>query len=428
MIESALLSLIVPLYNHLPQTQAMLASLQATMPKGLAYEVVVVDDASTDGTREWLAQLTMPHTVVVLNTSNIGYAKAVNAGIARARGGLVALLNNDLLLSPGWLEPMLEALHDPVLNAGLVGNVQTRIADGALDHAGIHMTNQGKLEHVQSLPPAGTGRARVFAVTGACCLASRSVMDSMGGLSEVFLNGAEDVDLCQKIKAKGLHIVMAYRSVVGHHVSLSRDRSSPQNEINSRHLFSLWRTEFKRELARVWRCQMALNDPALRLRGMDGQWRAAVLPTPHALAQVMAESVLQQEECYWARTLDGADIHAGVATRCTVQGLQWSPAHGGYVLDHAAQLHVTGIRSLRNFYICGRTLHADGAKSVALTMIANGIQEKTITLAQGTDMNASMVNPVGLPGVSNCFSVSATSPVLVSHFVLDDHVVPPTGC
>ena len=152
------ISFVVPLFNHLDSTQAMLASLQATLPAGLLHEIILVDDASTDGTRQWLASLTVPNLRMLLNAGNQGFARTANAGVAQASGQVLALLNNDLLLSPGWLEPMLAALNNPSLKAGVVGNVQTRVADGSLDHAGVQMAANGKLDHVQVWPPAACSR------------------------------------------------------------------------------------------------------------------------------------------------------------------------------------------------------------------------------------------------------------------------------
>jgi GT2 family glycosyltransferase len=127
-VKAPFVSFVVPLYNHLEQTQAMLESLQASLPANLDYEIILVDDASTDGTREWLQQLNVPRVHTILNPLNGGYARANNTGVALARGEILGLLNNDLLFEPGWLEPMLDILGLPALNAGLVGNVQVRAA------------------------------------------------------------------------------------------------------------------------------------------------------------------------------------------------------------------------------------------------------------------------------------------------------------
>jgi glycosyltransferase involved in cell wall biosynthesis len=145
-----LVSFIIPLYNCLPLTQAMVASLQATLPPGLAHEIILIDDGSTDGTREWLRSLTSPFRVLV-NDRNRGYAFSNNRGAAFAQGKILALLNNDLVLLPGWLEPMLRALRRATL-AGVVGNVQCDARTGLIDHAGIIVNLQAKPEHARRRP------------------------------------------------------------------------------------------------------------------------------------------------------------------------------------------------------------------------------------------------------------------------------------
>ena len=198
-------SFVVPLFNHVEQSRVMLTSLQASLPPGLAHEIILVDDASTDGAREWLHTLGNPHLQVVLNAVNVGFARANHAGVALATGEVLALVNNDLIFSPGWLEPTLAVLQNQQCSAGVVGNVQTRVADGALDHAGVQVAALGKLVHVRELPAGHVEHARVFAVTGACCLIRRDVFDAVGGFDEAFVNDGEDIDLCLKVKARGLH-------------------------------------------------------------------------------------------------------------------------------------------------------------------------------------------------------------------------------
>lgn len=296
------ISFIVPLFNHLKHTQAMLASLLASLPPCLDYEIILVDDFSTDGTRAWLATLSHPRIKVVLNPQNLAYAASNNAGARMASGELLALLNNDLLLAPGWLEPMVYVLRHPGLNAGLVGNVQYRVDDGRLDHAGVRLNHRGQFEHIPSLPHSGVGYQRSLALTGACLLIRKIDFESTGGFDESFINGCEDLDLCFKVRTSGKQLFVALASHIQHHVSLSRGRHTLQDSRNSQRLYAKWRTSIKSNLASELASSMN-----------DGTWIGASQHThpeaitspdrPYAAALILSETMLQREESYWARRL-----------------------------------------------------------------------------------------------------------------------------
>jgi hypothetical protein len=276
------------------------------------------------------------------------------------------------------------------------------------------------LRHVQIPPFGGLAFAPVFAVTGACCMIRREVFDAVAGFDMAFVNGGEDVDLCQKVKSKGMHVFVAYGSVVQHHVSLSRSGADAQNERNSRLLYVRWRAEFKTELARVWlgRLQTALQSP--QIEAMDEKFTPAMVATPQTLALVLAESVLQQEECYWERTLDDVDGNSNLAERCQIRGLRFCHEQEANLIEHAAELHVTDVRSLRNFFVCGQV---HGGLATTLTLSVNGIQEESFTLEHGANINVGIIAPVCLPGITNRFCVSVSAPVKFSHFVLDDQMI-----
>ena len=101
-----MISFIISTYNGLELTKACLASLQQTVTRS-DYEVILVDYLSTDGTREFLATLAPP-VRVILNATRHNYA-------AVARGEILDLLNNDFVLTPGWLDPMLAAFDRQTL-------------------------------------------------------------------------------------------------------------------------------------------------------------------------------------------------------------------------------------------------------------------------------------------------------------------------
>ena len=309
-------SFLIPLYNCLALTQAMLASLRATLPAGLPHEIIFIDDGSTDGTRPWLASLaTDPAIRVVLQRENLGYAAANNAGAAVARGEFLALLNNDLVLTPRWLEPMLAAHRAYGDRAGLVGNLQLDAATGALDHAGIAINLQGKPEHLRRLPlasrlaPFACPHRRSVAVTGACVLVRRALWEKLGGFDEKFINGCEDVDLCLRAAAAGHVNLVALRSVVRHHISSSPGRKL-RDEANTRHLVLRWHDTLCQRGARLWcrdhlatylRDPRDFPDPAVARQAFFYALHFRRTPPPRALTG-MARN-LSRELSRWQKIL-----------------------------------------------------------------------------------------------------------------------------
>jgi GT2 family glycosyltransferase len=301
-------SFIVPLYNCLPLTQAMLAGLRAHLPAGLSHEIILIDDGSTDGTRDWLATLADPAIRVLLNERNCGYAIANNRAAGTARGRLLALLNSDLVLTPGWLEPMLAAHARLGREAGLVGNLQLQATTGQLDHAGIIIDAKGKPEHLRECPRPRWRKTVVEmpAVTAACVLLSRSLWAELGGFDEGYLNGGEDLDLCFRARASGRRNVVALRSIVRHHVSASPGRKL-RDEQNSYRLMRRWHREFvacATEATRAW-CRNYLA--ALLASPRSDDYLTAIAAVRHVLragpapaaARIALEDAQRKEFVRW---------------------------------------------------------------------------------------------------------------------------------
>lgn len=248
-------SFIIPLYNCLALTQATLRSLEATLPRDPAFqsEIILVDDGSTDGTRPWLTTLSdFPRTKirVVLNESNLGYAAANNRGAALAQGKYLLLLNNDVELTPGWLDEVLAvAKKNP--QAGLIGNVQLNFKTGLIDHAGVFINAKGKPSHQRTLPHAWARTRAVAASTGACALVPRTLWHELGGFDDGFINGGEDVDLCLRARERGRPTLIALRSVIRHHISPSPGRKN-RDEANTRRLVQRWHATLVDLGARAW--------------------------------------------------------------------------------------------------------------------------------------------------------------------------------
>lgn len=222
-------SIVVPVFNRLELTRNCMSAVVRNTPPD-SYELVVVDNASSDGTREWLlAQQQECALHAVINLENRGFAAACNQGARAARGQYVLFLNNDTEVEPNWIEPLIDVL-DTEPQVGAVGS-KLLFADRTIQHAGVIVVDHRKLGdpllalHIFArLPeahPDANARRSYKAVTAACMLVRRDAFWLCGGFDESYWNGYEDIDLCFALAQRGFSIVYEPRSVVIHHESQS---------------------------------------------------------------------------------------------------------------------------------------------------------------------------------------------------------------
>jgi GT2 family glycosyltransferase/glycosyltransferase involved in cell wall biosynthesis len=215
-----LTTIVIPTFNHLDLTRQCLDAIARTTEPGTA-EVVVVDNASTDGTPELLREAEAEGRLrAVLNAENRGFSAACNQGAALARGSFVLFLNNDTIPQPGWLDALVATAADETI--GVLGS-KLLYADGTIQHAGVVVGERDgdpHPYHVYLCHPADAphvSRTRdLQMVTGACLFIRRALLEQVGGFDEVFWNGHEDLDLCLKARAAGYRVVYCGASVVFH--------------------------------------------------------------------------------------------------------------------------------------------------------------------------------------------------------------------
>ena len=235
--KSALVSIVIPVFNQVKYTAACLKRVLENSPPGL-FEIIVVDNHSTDGTAEFLSAYG-DDIQVLTNKENLGFAAASNQGARKASGRFLLFLNNDVEVEAGWMEPLLERMEsDP--GTAAVGS-QLLYPDGAVQHAGVVIIAQeGRCSLLPRHVFAGEDPRAVPVdqpmflqmVTAACMLVRKEAFEAVGGFDEAFWNGCEDVDLCFKLRQSGGNIVYEPKSIAIHHESRSgieRQVAIPRN-------------------------------------------------------------------------------------------------------------------------------------------------------------------------------------------------------
>ncbi len=233
-------SIIVPVFNRVDLTTQCFTSLAETT-HGHSFELIVVDNASSDGTADFLTQLN-GDVQVIRNRENLGFAKACNQGARAARGRHLLFLNNDTVPLAGWLEPLVEEL-DTHPDVHVVG-AKLLYEDGSIQHAGVAFSRIAfGPYHIYRGAPGDSWvvnqRREYQCVTAACMVIRRETFEAIGGFDEGYVNGFEDVDLCLKVRERGGRIVYQPRSSLYHLESKTPGRHARELE-NGRRLFARW--------------------------------------------------------------------------------------------------------------------------------------------------------------------------------------------
>jgi GT2 family glycosyltransferase len=240
MTDAVRCSIVIPVHDKAGLTKRCLDAIFAEPPR-VSFEIVVVDDASTDSTRELLASYGDAVTVV-RQDENAGFATSCNAGAQTARGSMLLFLNNDTIPVAGWLD-LLVAFAAERPQAAVVGS-KLLFPNETIQHAGVVICQDGNPRHIYAgFPrdhPAVEKSRRFQAVTAACALVRRDAFEQANGFDTTFRNGLEDVDLCLRLGELGYEVHYCHESVLYHLESVSRGRRSKQIQAGARLFRERW--------------------------------------------------------------------------------------------------------------------------------------------------------------------------------------------
>lgn len=216
--ENMKTSIVILTYNNLEYTKQCIESIRKYTDKG-TYEIIVVDNASSDETVQWLNE--QDDIKKILNSKNQGFPKGCNQGIEVSTGDNVLLLNNDVIVTPNWLKNLTTALYSGE-QIGAVG----AITNSCSNNQAIQVNYKDYDELIAfakrvnvSDPIRWKERIRLI---GFCMLIKRNVVDKIGLLDERFTPGNfEDDDYSYRIRQAGYKLLLCKDSFIHHYGSTS---------------------------------------------------------------------------------------------------------------------------------------------------------------------------------------------------------------
>lgn len=229
--SSPIVTVLVPSFQNVKYTLECLKSIIDAAPS-VDYEVLVADDASTDGTAAHLAEV--PNLVVLTSAENRHFLLNVNHALSEVRGRFLLLLNNDVQLRAGAIDALLTVIQ----SAPDIGAVGPKLLypSGHLQEAGCSFRADCSTEMIGlgESPdlPAYQFTRDVDYCSGACLLLETRVFKELGGFDERFAPAYfEDADLCLRLRERGLRTVYCPDAVAVHHLSKSTASSGEESKL-----------------------------------------------------------------------------------------------------------------------------------------------------------------------------------------------------
>lgn len=221
--SAPVVSIVIPVFNALSLTQGCIRSLSQGI-KDIQYEILVVDNASTDDTPIWLDSecKNNPLLKVLTMEKNIGFGPAVNYGIRQSNGKFIVILNNDTIVTPGWLEHLLCALEkDPQL--GIVSPVTNYVGEGPqIDKNAQNLPPDVDVinKYAESIADRPDLLSEPNRLVFFCVMLRRELIDIIGYLDEGYEKGNfEDDDYCLRARMIGYRLAIVRNAFVYHHGS-----------------------------------------------------------------------------------------------------------------------------------------------------------------------------------------------------------------
>ncbi len=218
-----LTSIIIPCFNQLKYTKKTLQSIEEHTKA--PYELLLVDNGSTDGTRAYLRKYAdaREHVRLILNEENLGFATANNQALQKAEGDYLLLLNNDVVVTAGWLDRLIWHLEQSP-DTGMVGPMSNAVSGPQLVQKvpyGSSMNAMQKFARDYSSRNSGK-TVEHMRLVGFCLLIKKEVIDVIGGLDENYISGNfEDDDLCLRSFIAGFKNIIAHDVFIHHYGSMT---------------------------------------------------------------------------------------------------------------------------------------------------------------------------------------------------------------
>lgn len=215
-------SIVIVTYNQLKFTKECIESIRMYTPE--PHEIVFVDNGSSDGTVKWLRRIVKNNMKykLVENRKNLGFPMGCNQGIKKASGEYILLLNNDVVVTKGWLSGMLECLNNG-MDVGIVGPMTNNISGPQQ----VPIVGYNSMQELNGYAQEFRKRNRFRRIpqrriVGFCILFRRELVDKIGMLDESFESGNfEDDDFCLRAALAGYRNLIAADVFVHHYGSVS---------------------------------------------------------------------------------------------------------------------------------------------------------------------------------------------------------------